>query len=75
MMNPKGLTVKELMRECQEQIRKGNGDKFILISSDDEGNSFHTLYYGFTDDEPNLTYMLNYEQDRNHSVDDTVILG
>ena len=44
------MTVKELLKLCEEQIKKGNGDKVILISNDDEGNGFHDLIYEFTED-------------------------
>lgn len=71
----KGLTVKQLLQACQRQVAKGNGDKYIIISSDDEGNSFHTLFYEFTDDKKDIEYYLNLEQDRSHTVDDTVALG
>lgn len=44
------ITVKELYEACKAQMIRGNGDKLVLISSDDEGNYFHTLYYLFQDD-------------------------
>jgi hypothetical protein len=44
------MTVKELLKLCEQQIAKGNGDKEILISNDDEGNGFHDLIYEFTED-------------------------
>lgn len=44
----KAITVKELYKECEKQMRLGNGDKTIMISSDDEGNSYHYLWYAFT---------------------------
>lgn len=43
-------TVRELLKECEKEIAKGNGDKIILISDDDEGNGFHYLDYDFTPD-------------------------
>ena len=43
-----GYTVEQLCYECMLQIAKGNGQKHIQISCDDEGNGFHTLFYGFT---------------------------
>lgn len=49
------MTVKELLNECQNQVKAGNGDKSILISQDDEGNGFHPLYYSFTDDKETIT--------------------
>lgn len=44
----KALTVKDLYHECVKELGKGNGDKTIMISSDDEGNSYHYLWYAFT---------------------------
>lgn len=39
------MTVKELYDDLHQEILAGNGDKTILISSDDEGNEYHTLLY------------------------------
>ncbi len=44
-----GITVRTLTQLVLAQMKKGNGDKIVLISCDDEGNGFHTLFYGFTD--------------------------
>lgn len=41
------ISVKELKKLCEREILKGNGEKAIMISSDDEGNSYHYLWYGF----------------------------
>lgn len=43
------ITVNELKCLCDEQIKAGNGNKQIMISSDDEGNSFHHLFQGYTE--------------------------
>lgn len=43
-----GITVKTLKKLVDEQIKLGNGDKEVLLSCDDEGNGYHTLFYGFT---------------------------
>ena len=48
------LTVNDLAGLLVEEVKKGNGDKKILISSDDEGNAFHGLFYGFTSKEESL---------------------
>lgn len=42
------MTVKALLEICKEQIAKGNGNKMIVISDDNEGNGYHGLFYGFT---------------------------
>lgn len=70
-----GLTVNQLLLFCEEQVRKGNGDKHIIISDDDEGNGYHTLFYAFTDDADALKYVLEYEHDGTHTVDNCVCLG
>lgn len=44
-MATKGITIKELYDDLHQEILAGNGDKTILISSDDEGNGYHTLWY------------------------------
>lgn len=44
----KPITVSQLKRLCEEQIRKGKGDNVIMISDDDEGNGYHYLWYSFT---------------------------
>ena len=44
------VTIKELLELCKEQIAKGNGDKIILLSNDDEGNGYHEMIYHFTED-------------------------
>ncbi len=49
-MATKGITVKELCDDLRKEILAGNGDKTILISSDDEGNSYHTLWYTIQSD-------------------------
>ena len=49
-MDARGMTVSDLLTACEEQVAKGNGNRHIQISRDDEGNGFHPLYYQFTDD-------------------------
>lgn len=70
----KGLTVRELLKMCQAQVTKWNGDKHILISDDDEGNGFHTLFYGIDDTPEGIQYALELEHDH-HNADEIVVLG
>lgn len=46
----KYITVNQLLDFCKKQKEKWNGDKHILITSDDEWNSYHWLFYAFNDD-------------------------
>ena len=70
----KGITVKELYLMLAAHVTKGNGDKHILISDDDEGNGFHTLFYGIDDTPEGIQYALELEHD-NHNADEIVVLG
>lgn len=70
------MTVKQLKVEVAEQIKKGNGNKKILISCDDEGNGFHGLFFTFIDDKETIKQMQEcclFHDDV--SADDVVILG
>ena len=42
------MTVKRLLQLCIKEYEKGNGDKVIVISDDNEGNGYHGMFYGFT---------------------------
>lgn len=44
------VTVKQLLELCKQQVAKGNGDKIIVLSNDDEGNGYHEMIYHFTED-------------------------
>lgn len=46
----KQITVKQLLKFCQQAVKDGHGDKNIVVSDDNEGNGFHGLFCGFTED-------------------------
>jgi len=80
------LTVKELADACNKQIAKGNGDRVIMISNDDEGNGYHYLWYEFQTPEEITQSMINQGvptewgiidelDERIASEDATIILG
>ena len=70
------ITVRELLKACQQQVTMGNGDKIVLLSSDDEGNEFHTLQFAFTTDLKTLTLLrLQGLFHDNNDPKDVVILG
>ena len=48
MAKQQGITVEQLYQCCASEIKNGNGKRHIIISGDDEGNSFHELFYGFS---------------------------
>ena len=54
MPREKPMTVKDLYEECKKVYEAGYGDKKVLISSDDEGNDFHYIWFDFTVDEESV---------------------
>lgn len=67
------LTVKQLLKYCQIEIEKGNGDKHIVVSDDNEGNGYHGLFYAFTpctEEYQDEIYDSRYSNEK-----DTIILG
>lgn len=40
----KQMTISILFELCKKEIAKGNGDKNIVISDDNEGNGFHGMF-------------------------------
>lgn len=72
----KALTIKDLYDECREQIIKGNGNKVIMISDDDEGNGYHYLWYSFYEDvEELLETVPTMVDERIADKENTIILG
>ena len=41
----KPYTVSQLLEAFQEAVNKGYGDYTVMLSDDDEGNSFHYCWY------------------------------
>lgn len=68
------LTVNQLLEECEKQKSKGNGNKKVYISRDDEGNDFHALFYGFTDDKKTIKEINDYCGSID-DIDNSIILG
>lgn len=73
----KPITVNQLLELCKKEIIKGNGNKFIMISQDDEGNGYHYLWYPFSDGELMLEDdMFSMCVDESVAkVEDTIVLG
>lgn len=72
----KGITVKELAILAYKEIEKGNGDKHILISDDDEGNGYHTLLYVFQSDSKFIKGVKDYGMFHDdNNPDEVIILG
>ena len=76
MNRTRGITVKVLKKLVDEQVKLGNGDKEVLLSCDDEGNGYHTLFYGFTTEEESLKALSGWGLFHdNNDPNEIVILG
>ena len=71
------MTVKALLKFCQQEIKNGNGNKKIVISDDNEGNGFHGLFYGFTtlDTDNDKDAFRNDIYDSEDDLEQLIILG
>ena len=74
MSMSKGITVSELLYACGKEVAKGNGNKIVMISSDNEGNEYHTLWYTFLDNTVKIKKMQGLFHE-NRNPDEVVILG
>lgn len=63
MATNKPLTIKELAKVCQDEIKRGNGDNVIMLSDDDEGNGYHYCWYSFTTPAELLDGLEDYDMD------------
>lgn len=64
------ITVKDLLKACREQVAKGNGDKIIYLSNDDEGNGYHQMFFLFSEEVSELDVWDEIEDPENK-----IILG
>lgn len=71
-----GIKIRQLLNYCLDEVKKGNAEKTIFISSDDEWNDFHELFYGFSKPADNyLDKERIIDIERYHKIDDIILLG
>jgi hypothetical protein len=77
MANDK-ITVNKLLQYCQLEAKRWNWDKVIFISSDDEWNDWHELFYWFTSDKREMMDCIDKwrleDMQRYHKLDDIILL-
>lgn len=72
----KPLTIKELYKRCEEEIKAGRGDNAIMLSNDDEGNGYHYCWYAFTPAEELMSAEETDDVDTDIApMEKTIILG
>lgn len=72
----KPITVSGLKKLCNEAMKMGYGNREIYVATDDEGNFFRPMFYGFTANEEDLGAYLNMGCiDDDVKVDEIILLG
>ena len=76
----KQMTVRELILDIKKIAEKDKSiyDKEILLSDDEEGNSYHGCYYSFTSDPKDVKECIECSNGADRKIDDYskyVILG
>lgn len=73
------MTIKQLYLLLGQEIKKGNGDKAIVVADDNEGNAYHGLFYGITSDLADIKEAVEYSNgiydSREKDLNKLVILG
>ena len=73
------MTIEDLHDACVRQMAAGNGQRRILLSGDDEGNSYHELFFGFSPDmdfdDPVMSCCLPYGVTPKDVARDYIVLG
>ena len=69
------VTVKKLLEICKQEVKKGNGDKKIVISDDNEGNGYHGLFYHFTTIKPSEKEYFEVYDSQETDINKIIILG
>ena len=69
----KQIQVKDLYKSCKEQIDKGNGDKYIVVADDNEGNGYHGMFFYFSENVEDFMDLLRDSQVSD--CDKLIILG
>lgn len=68
------ITLDQLIEYAIKAKEKLGGNKYVLISDDEEGNGFHECYYAFTPASAAIVpYMDSYPSDL--ALEDCVVLG
>ena len=70
------LTVNQLFQACAREIAKGNGRRRVMITGDDEGNSYHELFFTFSNPKgEDISYGLPFGVNEQEFNDNYIVLG
>lgn len=53
------LTLKELKKCVDTMVKRGYGDRKLVVSDDNEGNGYHGMFYGVSPMEEDVEDLVN----------------
>lgn len=73
------MTVEKLFNELKELVEKGQGNKKIVMATDEEGNSYRGIYYSCESDPTKIKEAIDYSNglidSQTEDYKDIVIIG
>jgi hypothetical protein len=54
------LQVKEMYQFCEELMKKGYGDKYCYVTTDEEGNDYRPMWFKPTTNTKQIKSMMEY---------------
>ena len=70
----KPITINQLAKFVKEQQKLGNGEKYLLMSSDDECNQYHPAWEGLDDGSKYVDIIDSYQVRGGVKLEECVIL-
>ena len=71
----KTITVKEAFSALLAEMKKGNGDKKLLIGNDDEGNGFRPMLFTVSPTEGNVSPSTLWGVEYDDAIKNYLIIG
>lgn len=53
------ITVKEMAAALNREVKKGNGNKYLIGADDNEGNGYHGIFYEVSQAEDGIEYLIS----------------
>ena len=75
MAQRKAISVNELYKALEKEIKRGNGNKGILVGMDDEGNGFRPMFYLISPTEGNVDMATLYGVSYEDAIKNYLIIG
>lgn len=69
------MTIDQLISEAIKAKAKFGGDKYVLVSNDEEGNGYHECYYSFSGGEDILDVEAGVDYPYDLEPSNCVVLG